>query len=88
MALSCYFSVSNLPGVSAKPHSERVTLAMSNIAYLAWLTQLAFGSRNLHHTPSSRTSFIFRHRFKKTASILLRRSIMLVSSFAFVGLAA
>lgn len=51
-------------------------------------TQLALGSRNLHHTPSSLISFIFLHRFRKTLSILFLKSIMLVSSFAFVGLAA
>lgn len=53
-----------------------------------FLTQLAFGSRNLHQTPSSRTSFILRHRFKKTPSIRFRRSMMPISSLAFVGLAA
>lgn len=52
------------------------------------LTQLEFGSRNLHQTPSSTTSFILRHRFRKTASIRFRWSMMPTSSFAFVGLAA
>ena len=74
--------------MNAVPQPEGAILVMANLAYSALITQLAFGSRNLHHTPSSRTSFIFRHRLRKTASILFRRSIMLVSSFAFVGLAA
>lgn len=52
------------------------------------LTQLTFGSRNLHQTPSSRISFILRHLLRNTASILLRRSMIDASSFAFVGLAA
>ena len=52
------------------------------------LTQLAFGSRNLHQTPSSRTSFIFRQRFKNTVSIRFRKSMIDMSSLALVGLAA
>ena len=52
------------------------------------LTQLTLGSRNLHQTPSSRISFILRHLFRNTASMRLRSSIIVVSSFAFVGFAA
>lgn len=55
---------------------------------LSILTQLALESRNLQKTPSSRTSFIRRHRFRKTASIRLRSSMMPRSSLALVGLAA
>lgn len=51
-------------------------------------TQLAFGSKNLHHTPSSRTSFILRQRLRNTVSIRLRRSMIPASSFALVGFAA
>lgn len=50
--------------------------------------QLELGSRNLHHIPSSLTSFIFRQRLRKTASILFRSSIIPISSFALVGFAA
>lgn len=50
-------------------------------------TQLTLGSRNLHQTPSSRTSCILLHRLRKTASMRLRNSIMPTSSFAFIGLA-
>jgi hypothetical protein len=39
-------------------------------------TQLALGSKKRHHTPSSRMSFILRQRFRKTASIRLRSSMM------------
>lgn len=39
-------------------------------------TQLEFGSKNLHHTPSLRISSILRHLFRKTASIRLRKSII------------
>lgn len=50
--------------------------------------QLELGSRNLHQTPSSSTSFIFLHLFKNVPSIRFRRSMMLASSFALVGFAA
>lgn len=52
------------------------------------LTQLELGSRNLHHTPSSTTSFIRRQRLRKTPSIRFRKSMMPASSLARVGLAA
>jgi hypothetical protein len=51
-------------------------------------TQLEFGSRNLHQTPSFRTSSILLHLFKKTANMRFRRSMICWSCFAFVGLAA
>lgn len=40
------------------------------------LTQLELGSRNLHHTPSFRTSSILLQRFRNTASIRFRKSII------------
>lgn len=51
-------------------------------------TQLVWGSRNRQKTPSSITSFMARHRFRKTASMRFLSSIMPASSFAFVGRAA
>ena len=68
-------------------HEEHVRNLSVN-AFASQLTQLTFGSKNLHHTPSSSTSRIRRHRFKKTANIRFRNSIIPASSFAFVGLAA
>jgi hypothetical protein len=51
-------------------------------------TQLALGSRNLQKTPSSKTSFIFLHLLRNTASMRFLSSMMPASSFAFVGFAA
>lgn len=40
------------------------------------ITQLEFGSRNLHQTPSSLTASIRRQRFKKTISMRFRKSMI------------
>lgn len=55
---------------------------------LTELTQLTFGSKKRHHTPSSRISFMRRQRFRNTASMRFRSSMIAVSSFALVGFAA
>jgi len=83
-ATGCECSTS-LYGMSA---SLTLRQAVDMVLWVLHRTQLAFGSRNLHHTPSSLTPFIFRHRLRKTLSILFLKSIMPISSFALVGLAA
>lgn len=52
------------------------------------LTQLELGSKNRHQTPSVRIASMRRHRFKNTANMRLRRSMICWSCFALVGLAA
>lgn len=86
--LSYCFSVLRQRDENAVLRSVAIALVESLLFALRVLTQLAFGSRNLHQTPSSRTSFILRQRFKKTPSIRFRKSIIPISSLALVGLAA
>ena len=75
-ALSCCFLVLKLSDENAGLRSVSDFSAGQHIGLALVFTQLAFGSRNLHHTPSSRTSFILRQRFRKTPSIRFRNSMI------------
>lgn len=87
-ALIIFFGI-EATGCECRTSFYEHELAGLNKSYLLLSpTQLAFGSRNLHHTPSSRTSLIFLQRFRNMVSIRFRRSMIPTSSLALVGLAA
>jgi hypothetical protein len=86
-ALRLFFGTDEIGG-ECKTSFYTIIISNAKETPTSRLTQLDLGSRNLHQTPSSKTSFIFRHRLRNTPSIRLRRSMILASSFALVGFAA